>query len=176
MTHGLGVVFSVAALSVLVTLAAVYGNAWTVVSCSIFGASMLLLYTASSLYHSIPSAHAKKILKKFDHIAIYYLHMVAGDTGHGAQIVHRRLGNQSVVGGAIPCDGLAHRLHIGKAIFGYAHDRPRVSHSRRSFLHGGRTFLREKEMEIFARNMAPFRPRGDSHALFRGSLFMRFDL
>ncbi len=72
-THGLGVVFSVAALSVLVTLAAVYGNAWTVVSCSIFGASMLLLYTASSLYHSIPSAHAKKILKKFDHIAIYYL-------------------------------------------------------------------------------------------------------
>ena len=68
-THGLGVVFSVAALSVLVTLAAVYGNAWTVVSCSIFGASMLLLYTASSLYHSIPSAHAKKILKKFDHIA-----------------------------------------------------------------------------------------------------------
>ena len=71
-THGFGVVFSVAALSVLVTLAAVYGNAWTVVSCSIFGASMLLLYTASSLYHSIPSAHAKKILKKFDHIAIYY--------------------------------------------------------------------------------------------------------
>lgn len=73
LTHGVGILLSIAALAILVTFAAIYANAWAVVSCSIFGASMLLVYTASSLYHSIPSPRAKKILKKFDHIAIYYL-------------------------------------------------------------------------------------------------------
>lgn len=75
LTHGIGIAFGIAGLSVLVTLASVYSDAWSIVSCAIFGASMVLLYTASSVYHAVPSRmeRAKKILKKFDHIAIYYL-------------------------------------------------------------------------------------------------------
>ena len=72
-THALGIAFSIAALSVMVTLASVYSTAWAIVSCAIFGASMLFVYTASSFYHAIPFEKAKRILKKIDHIAIYYL-------------------------------------------------------------------------------------------------------
>lgn len=70
--HGLGELLAVASLTLLVTLASVYGNAWSVVSCAIFGATMMLMYGASTLYHAVPSEQAKKYLKKFDHISIYY--------------------------------------------------------------------------------------------------------
>jgi len=49
------------------------GNVWAVVSTAIFGASMIVLYTASTIYHAIPSQKWKTRLKKFDHISIYYL-------------------------------------------------------------------------------------------------------
>lgn len=71
--HGLGIILSIAGLVILAAFSSVYGNAWTVVSTALFGASMIILYTASTLYHAVPNAQAKKILKKFDHIAIYYL-------------------------------------------------------------------------------------------------------
>ncbi len=71
--HGIGVALGIAALTILTSFASKYGNAWTIVSSSIFGSSMILLYLASTLYHAIPNEKAKKILKKFDHIAIYYL-------------------------------------------------------------------------------------------------------
>jgi hemolysin III len=71
--HGIGIFLSIAILSVLVTLSAVYGNTYSIVSTAIFGFSMLLMYSASTLYHAIPFERTKKILKKFDHIAIYYL-------------------------------------------------------------------------------------------------------
>lgn len=71
--HGLGIALSVAGLAVLAGFSARYGDVWTIVSTAIFGVSMILLYTASTLYHAIPYPNAKKILKKFDHIAIYYL-------------------------------------------------------------------------------------------------------
>ena len=72
-THGIGILFSVAALAVLVTLASVYADTWAIVSCAVFGVSMMLVNTASSFYHAIPFEHAKKILKKLVYIAIYYL-------------------------------------------------------------------------------------------------------
>lgn len=72
-THGLGIIFSVVALTLLVTLASVHADAWAIVSSAIFGASMFFMYAASSFYHAIPNERAKKILKKCDHIAIYYL-------------------------------------------------------------------------------------------------------
>ncbi len=71
--HGLGIVLSIAGLVILAAFSSVYGNAWTIVSTVIFGVSMILLYTASTIYHAVPSLKAKKILKKFDHISIYYL-------------------------------------------------------------------------------------------------------
>ena len=71
--HGLGIILSIAGLTILAAFSARYGNAWTIVSTVIFGSSMIILYTASTLYHAIASQQAKKVLKKFDHIAIYYL-------------------------------------------------------------------------------------------------------
>ena len=72
-THGIGVILSVAGLVVLVTLAALRGNAWHVVSSSIFGATLIFLYTASTLYHSITHPGAKRVLRVFDHSAIFLL-------------------------------------------------------------------------------------------------------
>jgi hemolysin III len=73
LTHGLGGVLAVAGLSVLVTFAALRGTAWHVVGCSVFGTTLVLLYTVSTLYHSIPSPRAKRVLRAFDHSAIFLL-------------------------------------------------------------------------------------------------------
>ena len=72
-THGIGIVLAIAALGVLTAFAAIYGNAWHMVSVSIYGATMILLYTASTLYHSIQYPRAKSILQVLDHSAIYLL-------------------------------------------------------------------------------------------------------
>ena len=71
--HGLGIILSIAGLVVLTTFAGIRGNVWAIVSTAIFGVSMIILYTASTLYHAITNPNAKQILKRFDHIAIYYL-------------------------------------------------------------------------------------------------------
>lgn len=72
-THGLGTVLSIAALVVLVVLAAVRGTAWHVVSVSIYGATLVLLYLSSTLYHSLSSTRARHVFKVIDHAAIYLL-------------------------------------------------------------------------------------------------------
>jgi hemolysin III len=72
-THGLGVVLSVAGLAMLVTFAALYGDAWHVVSVAIFGASLVLLYTASTLYHWYDDPELKRVLRRFDHAGIFLL-------------------------------------------------------------------------------------------------------
>ena len=71
--HGVGIVLSIAGLATLVAFAALHGNALTVVACAVFGASLVLLYTASTLYHSVSVVSAKPALRAFDHIAIYVL-------------------------------------------------------------------------------------------------------
>lgn len=70
-THGLGTVLAVAALSVLVVLAARQGTARHVVGCAVFGSTLVVMYLASTLYHSIPHAAAKGVLQTLDHVAIY---------------------------------------------------------------------------------------------------------
>ena len=72
-THGVGALLAVAGLSVLVAFAAIRGTAWHVVACSIYGSTLVLLYTASTLYHSIPNARAKRTLRILDHSAIFLL-------------------------------------------------------------------------------------------------------
>lgn len=71
--HGFGILFGIAASTVLTAMSSRFGNAWSIVSSAIFGASMIMLYSASTLYHAITNQYAKKVLKKFDHISIYYL-------------------------------------------------------------------------------------------------------
>lgn len=72
-THGLGLVLSVAGLAVLIVFAALRGNAWHVVSCSVFGATLVLLYSASMVYHIVRSPRAKRLWKILDHSSIYLL-------------------------------------------------------------------------------------------------------
>ena len=72
-THGLGAVASLAAGAVLITFASLAGDVWSIVGASIFVASLVLLYTASTLYHAIPWQRAKARLRIFDHCAIYVL-------------------------------------------------------------------------------------------------------
>jgi len=72
-THGIGIVLSVAGLALLTAFASVFGSARHIVSCSIYGATQILLYTASTLYHSIPLPRAKAVLRVLDHAAIFLL-------------------------------------------------------------------------------------------------------
>lgn len=72
-THGFGAALSAAGLAVLVALAALRGDAWHVVAAAIFGTTLLLLYSTSTLYHSFRAAEAKRLLRKFDHAAIFLL-------------------------------------------------------------------------------------------------------
>jgi len=73
LTHGMGLLLSVGGWPVLVTFAALHGDAWTVTACSIFGASLVLLYTSSTLYHAIQASRLKQALRVVDHVAIFLL-------------------------------------------------------------------------------------------------------
>jgi hemolysin III len=74
-THGIGVLLSIAGLVLLLVFAATtgYGDAWKFVSFSIYGASLIVLFTASTLYHGIQNKRIKKFLNIFDHAAIFVL-------------------------------------------------------------------------------------------------------
>jgi hemolysin III len=72
-SHGLGVVLAIAGLAVLMARAATHGDSWSLVGCGIFGVTLILLYTASTLYHCIPGARAKAVLRLLDHSAIFLL-------------------------------------------------------------------------------------------------------
>lgn len=72
-THGIGLILSIAALVLLVVYASIYGNVWHVVSFSIYGASLILLYSASTFYHYVQNPKLRHKLNIFDHAAIYVL-------------------------------------------------------------------------------------------------------
>ncbi|HBN29506.1 MAG TPA: hemolysin D, partial [Clostridiaceae bacterium] len=72
-THGIGALMSIAALVILIVASAKYGDAWYIVSFTIFGVSLIILYLFSTLYHSIQSPKAKKVLRVFDHSSIFIL-------------------------------------------------------------------------------------------------------
>lgn len=73
LTHGVGVILAIVGLTVMVARASVYGDAWHVWGASIFGTTLVLMYTASTLYHSIPLPRAKSVLRLIDHSSIYLL-------------------------------------------------------------------------------------------------------
>ena len=73
LTHGLAATAALAGGAVLITLASIYGDGWQLASAIVFGVTLLLLYTASTLYHAIQHPVSKGRLKVFDHCAIYLL-------------------------------------------------------------------------------------------------------
>ena len=72
-SHIVGAAFAVAALTLCVVVAALYGNIWGVAAGAIYGGTMILLYTMSSLYHGLRPEMAKKVFQIIDHCSIYLL-------------------------------------------------------------------------------------------------------
>jgi len=72
-SHLLGAVLALAGAIVLVALAAIGGDPWKVVGVSIYGASLVLMYSSSTLYHSVRGGRGKDFLRKMDHQSIYLL-------------------------------------------------------------------------------------------------------
>lgn len=72
-SHGVGALLSVAGTVVLIVFAALYNNAWAVVSSAVFGTSLIALYTMSTLYHAITNDRAKAFFRIMDHNTIFFL-------------------------------------------------------------------------------------------------------
>jgi len=72
-THGIGLGLAIAGLVGLIVLTSIHGTVWHIVGCTVYGASLVVLYMASTLYHAVQHAGAKRILRIVDHVAIYLL-------------------------------------------------------------------------------------------------------
>ncbi len=72
-SHGIGVALAIAGVCLLTVFGALYGTVWHIVSFAVFGASMVLLYLASTLFHGVKNPRLKAKLNRFDHSAIYIL-------------------------------------------------------------------------------------------------------
>lgn len=91
LTHGIGTALAVTGLVLLIVFAVMYGDIWHVVSFSIYGSTLVLMYLVSTLYHTLRNRKAKDILKVLDHSAIYLL--IAGTyTPFTLITLHGRLG------------------------------------------------------------------------------------
>jgi hemolysin III len=73
LTHGVGAIMAIAALVLLTVFSCLYGNVWHIVSFSVFGATLVLLYFCSTLYHSFTNPKVKFLFRKFDHMSIFLL-------------------------------------------------------------------------------------------------------
>ncbi|MDA3814331.1 MAG: hemolysin III family protein [Candidatus Cloacimonetes bacterium] len=71
--HGIGLGLSIAVLVALVVLGRIHGDILYIVSFSVYGSTLILLYLSSTLYHSFPHGKVKDIFEIFDHSAIYLL-------------------------------------------------------------------------------------------------------
>lgn len=73
LTHGVGVLLGVAGLVLMVVASARHVDVWHVVSTAIFGATLVLLYAASTAYHSVAGEKIRRLMRKVDHAAIFLL-------------------------------------------------------------------------------------------------------
>lgn len=71
--HGVGILLSIAGLAVLVAFSSLYGDARTVVASAVFGSTLILLYTVSTLYHAVQGELPRRVLRTLDHLAIFWL-------------------------------------------------------------------------------------------------------
>ncbi len=72
-SHGIGLLLSVLGLVTMLLYSSRYGDIWHIVSSSIYGATLIMLYGSSTLYHAITIPDLKKMLQKLDHAAIFLL-------------------------------------------------------------------------------------------------------
>jgi len=72
-THGVGGLISIASLVLLIVFAAIYGDGWCMASGIVYGITLIILYTMSTLYHAITPPKAKTVFRVFDHCSIFLL-------------------------------------------------------------------------------------------------------
>ncbi len=72
-THGMGTALAIAATAVAIVWAALYGNVYSVVSASVYGATLIILYLMSTLYHAFTGKTVKRVFRIFDHCSIFLL-------------------------------------------------------------------------------------------------------
>ena len=97
LTHGFGLLLAVVGFVVLTALAILRGDPWYILSCVVYGSSLVILYTASTIYHGTTSPKLKKTLQIVDHCCIYLL--IAGTyTPFGLVISDGALGQALLVG------------------------------------------------------------------------------
>ncbi len=72
-THGIGTGLSIAGLTLLVVLSILHGDVYQVVSFSVYGATLIILFLASTLYHSFQQPAVKRVFKVIDHASIFLL-------------------------------------------------------------------------------------------------------
>src|ERR1041385_6261390 len=73
LSHGAGLALEIAGTPILIVFAVRYGTAWNTVGVSVFAASMIVLYLASTLYHALTNDRAKRFFRILDHSAIFIL-------------------------------------------------------------------------------------------------------
>lgn len=95
-THGFGLVLSIVGFAVLLVLAGLRGDAMSVIGCAVYGLSLVVLYAASTMYHSATTPELKEVLRILDHCGIYLL--IAGSyTPFGLLIVKGPLGQNLLI-------------------------------------------------------------------------------
>lgn len=72
-SHGIGAILSVVALILMIQVATQAGDNWRLISSIVYGCSLILLYSSSTLYHSIHHTQSKRRLRQLDHAAIFIL-------------------------------------------------------------------------------------------------------
>ena len=72
-THGVGIILSLAALITMLIYAARYGTVWNIVGAAVFGCGLIMAYTSSTLYHSFQKVKVKAVFRTLDHVSIYIL-------------------------------------------------------------------------------------------------------
>jgi hemolysin III len=73
LTHGLGLALSLSAVPLLIILATSHGTAWHIVGVSVYGATLIALYAASTIYHGCRTDRLRRIFRALDHSSIYLL-------------------------------------------------------------------------------------------------------
>lgn len=73
LTHGIGALLSVAAMTMMIMTSVQLGDGWKLASSIVYGISLVILFTSSTLYHSFQPESIKKVFQTFDHCAIYFL-------------------------------------------------------------------------------------------------------
>src|ERR1035437_6868939 len=166
-THGSGAALSIAGLVAIVAVAALDRSAWRIVACAIYGTSLVLLYTSSTLYHALANNRAKRVFKILDHSSIYLL--IAGTYTPFTLITLRGpwgwtlfgviwglcvcgvVFKSLVVGG---CGGLVGGVPSPAAARSFALDRFHVAAGGRPLLHRGSGVLCEFQ-QVCALHLAP---------------------